>query len=168
VFAEDAVDVAPWLTLRGGVRLTRFSGELTETAASPRFGATARLPWRSIVVRASYGHTYQAPPLSTVSGPLLQFALQEGFDFLALRGERDRQGEVGVAVPMGRWSADAAVFRTEARNFFDHDALGSSNIFFPLTIDRVHIRGVEMTLRSPMFHLAFPPQQVEGQGTGVG
>jgi outer membrane cobalamin receptor len=168
VFAEDAVDVAPWLTLRGGVRLTRFSGEFSETAASPRVGATARLPWRSIVVRASYGHTYQAPPLSTVSGPLLQFALQEGFDFLPLRGERDRQGEVGVLVPMGRWSADAAVFRTEARNFFDHDALGSSNIFFPLTIDRVHIRGVEMTLRSPMFHLAYSHQKVEGEGAVVG
>src|SRR2546421_5933255 len=40
---------------------------LFRSAASPRFGATARLPWRSIVVRASYGHTYQAPPLSTVS-----------------------------------------------------------------------------------------------------
>jgi outer membrane cobalamin receptor len=168
IFAEDAVDVAPWLTLRGGVRLTRFSGAFTETAASPRFGATARLPWRSVVVRASYGHTYQAPPLSTVSGPLLQFALQEGFDFLPLRGERDRQAEVGVLVPMGRWSADAGVFRTEARNFFDHDALGSSNIFFPLTIDRVHIRGFELTLRSPMFHLAYSHQKVEGEGAVVG
>ena len=41
VFAEDAVDAAPWLTLRGGVRLTRFSGAFTETAASPRFGSIA-------------------------------------------------------------------------------------------------------------------------------
>ena len=55
VFAEDAFDAAPWLTLRGGLRVTRFSGGLTEKVVSPRFGATARLPWRSIVVRASYG-----------------------------------------------------------------------------------------------------------------
>jgi outer membrane cobalamin receptor len=174
VFAEDAVDVAPWLTLRGGVRLTRFSSTLTETAASPRLGATARLPWRSIVVRASYGHYYQAPPLSTISGPLLDLALQQGFDFLPLRGERDRQSEAGVLVPLGRWSADADVFRTEARNFFDHDVLGNSNIFFPLTIDRVHIRGFELTLRSPLTaagaqaHLAYSHQKVEGEGAVVG
>jgi outer membrane cobalamin receptor len=168
IFVEDAVDVAPWLTLRGGLRFTHFSGGVTESAASPRLGATARLPWRSIVVRASYGHVYQAPPLSTVSGPLLQFALDQGFDFLPLRGERDRQGEVGVLVPLGRWSADADVFRTEARNFFDHDVLGNSNIFFPLTIDRVHIRGFEMTLRSPMVHVAYSHQKVEGEGAVVG
>ena len=28
------------------------------------------------------------------------------------------------------------------RNFFDHDILGNSNIFFPLTIDRARIRGM--------------------------
>src|SRR5207248_352848 len=43
VFAEDAFDVASWLTLRGGLRVTRFSGGLAETVMSPRFGATARL-----------------------------------------------------------------------------------------------------------------------------
>jgi len=168
VYAEDVIAVAPWLTLRGGVRWTRFAGGLTESAASPRLGATARLPWRSIVVRASYGHTYQAPPLSTVSGPLLELAQQQGFDFLPLRGERDRQSEIGMTLPLGRWSADAAAFRTEARNFFDHDVLGNSNIFFPLTIDRVHIRGFELALRSPRFHLAYSHQKVEGEGAVVG
>ncbi|HEV2720852.1 MAG TPA: TonB-dependent receptor [Thermoanaerobaculia bacterium] len=166
VYAEDAIDATPWLILRGGVRLTHFAGSITENAVSPRLGATARL--RSVVVRASYGHTYQAPPLSTVSGPLLDLVQQQGFDFLPLRGERDRQGEVGVTVPLGRFSADAAAFRTEARNFFDHDALGNSNIFFPLTIDRVHIRGIELALRSPQFHLAYSHQKVEGEGAVAG
>jgi outer membrane cobalamin receptor len=174
VFAEDALEVAPWLTLRAGVRVSRFSGSFTEKVVSPRLGASARLPWRSIVVRASYGHYYQAPPLSTVSGPLLQFALDQGFAFLPLRGERDRQAEVGVLVPLAGWSVDAAVFRTEARNFFDHDVLGNSNIFFPLTIDRVHIRGLESTVRSPwignaaQIHFAYAHQRVEGEGAVVG
>jgi hypothetical protein len=34
-------------------------------------------------------------------------------------------------------------------NFFDHDVLGSYNIFFPLTIDRARIRGGETTANSP-------------------
>jgi outer membrane cobalamin receptor len=174
VFAEDAFDVASWLTLRGGLRLTRFSGGLTETVVSPRFGATARLPWQGIVVRASAGRYYQAPPLSTISGPLLQFALDQGFGFLPLRGERDLQEEVGALVPVGGWNVDAAAFRTEARNFFDHDVLGNSNIFLPLTIDRVHIRGIETTVRSPMiagaaqFHLAYSHQKIEGEGAVAG
>ena len=173
LFAEDSVEAAPWLTVRGGVRLTHFSGALTENVASPRVGATARLPWHGVVLRASYGHYYQAPPLTTVSGPLLQFALDQGFGFLPLRGERDRQGEVGASAPIGGWTVDAAAFRTEARNFFDHDVLGNSNIFFPLTIDRVHIRGIESTVRSPsagvaQFHLAWSHQRVEGEGAVAG
>jgi outer membrane cobalamin receptor len=173
LFAEDRYDVTSWLTARAGLRYTRFSSNLHESATSPRAGVAIRLP-ANVVLRASYGHYYQAPPLSTVSGPLLQFALQQGFDFLPLRGERDRQSEVGVAVPIGRWSVDAAAFRTDARNFFDHDALGNSNIFFPLTIDRVHIRGFEAAVQSTSIagradvHLAYSHQTVQGEGGVVG
>src|SRR5207248_136884 len=110
----------------------------------------------------------QAPPLLTVSGPLLQLALEQGFEFLPLHGDRDHQAEIGVAVPFRHWTFDAAAFRTNARNFFDHDVLGNSNIFFPLTIDRVHIRGVELTLRSPLFHLVYSHQRVEGEGAVAG
>jgi outer membrane cobalamin receptor len=169
LFAEDQFNALPWLTLRGGVRATRFSAGDRESAVSPRAGIAIRLPWHSAVLRASYGRYYQAPPLSTVSGPLLQFAIDQGFGFLPLRGERDRQSEVGLGIPIGGWAVDFAAFRTEARNFFDHDVLGNSNIFFPLTIDRAHIRGIESTVQSPatarvQLHLAFSHQTVEGEG----
>ena len=169
LFVEDQFDALSWLTLRGGVRATRFSVTNRETAISPRAGIAVRLPWQKAVLRASYGRYYQAPPLSTVSGPLLQFALDQGFGFLPLRGERDLQSEVGLAIPVAGWSLDFAAFRTEARNFFDHDVLGNSNIFFPLTIARAHIRGVESTVQSPVNeriqgHLAYSHQTVEGEG----
>jgi len=172
-FAEDQYDASSWLTLRAGLRYTRFRADLGESALSPRLGASIHLPGNA-VLRASYGRYYQEPPLSTVSGPLLQFALQQGFGFLPLRGERDRQTEVGLGIPVAGWTLDAAAFRTDARNFFDHDALGSSNIFFPLTIDRVFIRGFETTVQSPLLagrarlHLAFAHQTVEGEGGVVG
>jgi outer membrane receptor protein involved in Fe transport len=174
LFVEDQFRATQWLTLNAGVRLTRFSGELTETAATPRVGAAVTIPKLKWVMRGSYNRFYQAPPLSTVSGPLLEFAATQGFDFLPLRGERDEQWEVGLAIPFHGWTIDSDYFHTAARNFFDHDVLESSNIFFPLTIDRARIRGFETTVTSPRvlkrakFHLAYSHQKVEGAGAVSG
>jgi outer membrane cobalamin receptor len=174
VFAEDQFSVSSWFTVRGGVRYTRFRGDLRESALSPRVGVSLRVPGTTTVLRASYGRYYQEPPLSTVSGPLLAFALQQGFGFLPLRGERDRQAEVGIGIPVAGWTLDAAAFRTNARNFFDHNVLGNSNIFFPVTIDRAFIRGFESTVQSPLLadrarlHLAYSHQRAEGAGGVVG
>ena len=44
-----------------------------ENATSPRVGASIRVPKLNWVFRGFYGHFYQAPPLDTVSGPLMQF-----------------------------------------------------------------------------------------------
>ena len=173
-FVEDQFKAFNWLTFNGGVRLTRFSGELNETAASPRVGAALRIPKLSWVVHASYSRFYQPPPLTTVSGPLVELVAEQGAGFLPLKGERDEQHEFGITIPIRGWIVDAAHFRTAARNFFDHDALGNSNIFFPLTIDRVRVRGEELTLRSPTIarratlHLAYSHQSVEGEGAVTG
>lgn len=173
-FIEDQYKPVSWLTLSGGVRFTRFRGPLTETATSPRVGAAIRIPRVNIVLHGFYGRFYQAPPLSTISGPLLQFALAQGFDFIPLRGERDEEHQFGVTVPIKGWTIDADYFRTGVKNFFDHNALGNSNIFFPLTIARARIRAFEVTARSPLlfgrgqFHLAYSHQKAEGQGAVTG
>jgi hypothetical protein len=44
---------------------------------------------------------------------------------------------------------DADRFQTPATNFFDHNPVGNSNVFFPITTDAL-IRVTEVTLRSPM------------------
>lgn len=173
-FVEDQFKVTPWLALNGGLRLTHFSGSLSENAASPRAGAALRLPGLGWVLRGFYGRYYQVPPLSTVGGPLLSFALQQGFGFLPLHGERDEQYEVGLAIPLYGWVIDSSLFRTHAHNFFDHDVLGNSNIFLPLTIDTARIRGGEITVRSPQlwrrakFHLAYSHQFAQGAGAVTG
>jgi len=173
-FFEDQYKLTPWLTVNGGARLTRYSGGLNETSADPRAGAALRLPKLGWVLRGYYGRYYQPPPLDTVSGPLLQFALQQGFTFLPLRGERDEQHEFGVTIPLRGWAVDAANFRTGARNFFDHDVLGNSNIFLPLTIAEARVRGWEATLRSPRLRsraelrLAYSHQRAEGRGAVTG
>ena len=84
--------------------------------------------------------------------------------------ERDEERQFGVTIPMHGWTLDVDNFRTHARNFFDHNPVGSSNVFFPLTIDRARIRGTEATIRSPRLlsraqvHLAYSHQYAEGFG----
>lgn len=169
VFVEDRYAATDWLTLNGGARITHFSGALTEHAVSPRVGVAVRVPRWEWAVRGYYGRYYQPPPLTTVTGPLFELAARAGFGFLPLNGERDEQYEVGVAIPVRNWTIDIDQFRTNARNFFDHDPIGNSNIFIPLTIDAARIRAWEATLRSPSrrrahVHLAYSRQFIEGRG----
>ena len=174
MFFQDQYKFNSWLTLNGGVRLTHFAGGISENAVDPRVGVALRIPRLHWVLRASYNRYYQAPPLSTLAGPLLGFATNQNLGFLPLKGERDEQHEFGLTIPLRNWTADLDYFRTGARNFFDHDVIGNSNIFFPLTIEHVRIRGFESTLRSPRvfnrldFHLAYSHQSVEGTGGVTG
>lgn len=152
LFAEDEFRVASWLTLSAGLRQTHFSGSLVENAASPRFGAAVRIPKLKWVFRGFYGHFYQAPPLLTASGPLLQFVTSQNLAFIPLHGERDEEHQFGVTIPLRGWSADADTFRTRASNFFDHNCLQNSGVCFPITINGALIRGWELTLRSPRLY----------------
>jgi len=168
-FAEDQYAATDWLTINGGVRMTHFSGAFAENAVNPRIGIAARIPRWNWVARGYYGRYYQPPPLTTVTGPLLDLAAEQGFGFLPLKGERDGQYEIGVAIPARGWTIDVDQFRTNAKNFFDHDVIGNSNIFIPLTIETGRIRGWEATVRSPQrarghMHVAYSHQFVEGRG----
>src|SRR5205807_392731 len=160
LFLEDQYKLTQWLTLNGGVRLTHFGGTgtntrlggnhtVSENAADPRLGAALQIPRLHWVARAFWGRYYQAPPLLTVSGPLLAQCGSDDCGFLPLHGQRDEQREFGLTIPLAGWTFDVANFRTAAKNFFDHDVLGNSNIFFPLTIDRARIHGWETTANSP-------------------
>jgi outer membrane cobalamin receptor len=170
VFFEDEYRVASWLRLSGGARLTHFSGEISEHAVSPRSGAAISIPRLNWVLRGFYGRFYQAPPLSTISGPLLNFVLEQGLGFIPLHGERDEEYQFGLTIPLKGWTLDVDNFRTKARNFFDHNAVGNSNVFLPLTIDNARIRGTEATVRSPRLlrraqvRVAYSHQYAEGFG----
>ena len=169
-FIDDKFKLTRWLTLMAGMRPTHFSGNISESAISPRFGAAATVPRLNWVFRAFYGHYYQAPPLLTASGPLLAFVTSQNLGFIPLQGERDEEHQFGVTIPYRGWTVDADNFKTLARNFFDHNSVGNSNIFFPLTIDRATIRGWELTLRSPrirnraQIHLAYSNQVAQAEG----
>jgi outer membrane receptor for ferrienterochelin and colicin len=171
VFLQDKVSLTSWLTVTAGVRQTHFSGAVTENATSPRVGASLQIPSVNWVVRGFYGRFYQGPPLVTASGPLLGFVTAQNLGFIPLHGERDEEYQAGVTVPMRGWTLDADRFQTRATNFFDHNPVGNSNVFFPITIDGALIRGTEITFRSPrswplgQFHVAYSNQTAQGRGS---
>ncbi len=173
-FVEDKFKVAPWLTLTAGVRPTFFNAAISESAAGPRFGAAVTIPHLNWTLRGFYGHYYQAPPLITVSGPVAQFANASNLSFIPLKGERDEEYQFGILIPYRGWVLDADTFHNRVVNFFDHNNIGESNLFFPVTVQSALIRAWELTLRSPRFarrmqlHLAYSNQIAEGGGVITG
>jgi hypothetical protein len=169
-YVEDNFAATDWLQFAGGVRQTHFVGDLSENAASPRLGVTIRLPGVHWLLRGFWGKYYQAPPLTTLAGPLLQFAQNNDLGFLPLRGERDEEYQFGLSVPIHGWIIDIDHFHTAARNFFDHNNIANSNAFLPLTIDGAVIQGNELSIRSPKFwsvgsaHLTYSNQTANGFG----
>jgi outer membrane receptor protein involved in Fe transport len=174
VYVQDTYRATSWLTLSGGVRYTHFQGLITENATDPRLGFTVKLPTLNWVLRGFWGKFYQAPPLETISGPLLEFAQNNNLGFLPLHGERDKEYQVGITIPLRGWTIDVDHFRTEAQNFFDHNPIGNSNLFFPITITGALIRATELTVRSARFwggmqvHLAYSNQTADGSGAITG
>ena len=163
-FIDDTFKVNSMLTLMAGVRQTNFDATISESATDPRVGATVRVPHLNWVFRAFYGHFYQAPPLVTATGALAGFANNQGVAFAPLRGERDEEHQFGVTIPLRGWTLDADNFKTRAKNWLDHNNIGESNIFWPITWQEALIQGWELTLRSPnlwnrgQFHLAYSNQ----------
>ncbi|MGC1618799.1 MAG: TonB-dependent receptor [Candidatus Acidiferrum sp.] len=149
LYLEDQFQATSWLSFSGGLRQTHFSGNVVENATSPRVGASARIPKLNWVFRGFYGHFYQAPPLLTLSGPLLDVATNQNLGFVPLHGERDEEHQFGVTIPFRGWTIDADNFLTRAKNFFDHNNFNDSDLFFPITIQGARINGWELTLRSP-------------------
>ena len=174
LFLEDQYKVLPWLTLTGGARLTHFSGAISENAASPRIGAAVRIPRLHWVLRGFWGEYYQAPPLSTVSGPLLDYAVSQGLGFIPLHGERDQEHQFGLMIPLHGWVLDVNNYHQRARNYFDHNAIGASNIFFPLTVAGARLTGWEVTVRSPKIarrgdvYLTYADAHAQGAGAVSG
>jgi hypothetical protein len=157
-FVSDRFKVTPWLTLIAGLRYSHFdSGSVSggpqpavvENATDPRLGVAIRVPRLNWVFRGFWGEFYQAPPLLTATGPLIDLANSQSLTFGALRGERDHEYQFGVAIPFHGWVLDEDTFQTTARNWLDHSNIGESNLFWPLTWDHALIQGWETTLRSP-------------------
>jgi len=174
-WVQDTFEATHWLNLSAGVRETYFTGSsITENATDPRLGATILLPHLNWVLSAFWGKYYQAPPLETLSGPLVAYATANDTAFLPLHGERDTERQFGLTIPVQGWTIEADYFVTESTNFFDHNPLGESDVFLPVTDQGALIEGRELTVRSPAFwpygqvHLAYSNQTADCFGSLTG
>lgn len=149
LFAEDQYKVTSWLTLDLGLRLTHYTGLVNENGADPRVGGAVRIPRLNWIVRGYYAYYYQPPPLDSLAGPTLNFAVNQGYGFVPLHGERDIQHDFGFTIPLRGWALDGDSFHTSGRNFLDHDVIGNSGIFVPLTDLGAIISGHELSVKSP-------------------
>jgi hypothetical protein len=172
---QDTFQATHWLNLSAGVRQSHFQGaHISENATDPRLGMTVMLPRLNWALSAFWGKYYQAPPLETISGPLLAYATANDTGFLPLHGERDTERQFGLAIPLKGWTINADYFVNEARNFFDHNPIGNSDIFLPLTDQGALIKGYELTVRSPPFwrygrvRLAYSNQTADAFGAITG
>jgi len=171
---QDTFEVMHGFNLSAGVRQSHFQGGFTENVTDPRVGATLQLPRLDWVLSAFWGKYYQAPPLETLSGPLVNYATSNDTAFLPLHGERDTERLYGVTIPVQGWTIEADYFETQSSNFFDHNPLGESDIYLPITDQAALIRGRELTVRSPAFwpygqvHFAYSNQTADCSGTITG
>jgi hypothetical protein len=170
-YVSDRFKVTSWLTLIAGLRESHFATPgvgtepgVIENATDPRFGGALRIPKINWVFHAFYGKFYQAPPLLTATGPLLDLATSQTLTFAPLKGERDEEYQFGVSIPFHGWVLEEDSFQTRATNWLDHNNIGESNIFWPITWTAALIQGWETTLRSPrlwrraQIHLAYSNQ----------
>ncbi len=170
-FVSDKFKVTPWFTLITGLRETQFATSppppqpsVSEHATDPRVGGDIRIPRLNWVFSGFYGYYYQAPPLSTATGALMGLANNQDFTFSPLHGERDIQWQYGVTIPYRNWTLNADNYETRAENWLDHNNIGESNLFWPITWAYAQIQGWSLTLRSPsvlhhgQFHLAYANQ----------
>ncbi len=171
---QDTFAVTHRLNLSAGLRQSHFQAGFSENAIDPRLGATLQLPRLEWVLSAFWGKYYQAPPLETLSGPLVAYATTNDTAFLPLHGERDTERLFGLTIPVQGWTIDVDYFVTESTNFFDHNPLGESDIYLPITDQGALIEGRELTVRSPAFwrygqvHLAYSNQTAECFGSITG
>jgi outer membrane receptor protein involved in Fe transport len=96
--------------------------------------------------------------------------VSQGLGFIPLRGERDQEHQFGLTIPLRGWSFDVNNYHQRAQNYFDHNAIGNSNVFFPLTIDRARLTGWEVSIRSPRIahrgevYLSYADARAEASG----
>ena len=142
VYAQDMIDLAPWLKLRVGGRFDRFTQHLSDrlalterrqekTAFSPQVGVSV-LPTRELTLYASYGEGFRPNSGFNVAGS-------------AFEPEETRSYEVGgkLALLGGRLTGSAAVFSTTRDNVLTADPVNSG---FSIAIGEARSRGAEASL----------------------
>ena len=148
-----------WLTLIAGLRESHFdSGSVSggtqpavvENATDPRFGVAIRIPRLNWVFHGFYGEFYQAPPLLTATGPLLDLATSQSSDFRSPARRARSRIPVRRLDSVSRLGARGRHLSDHARRIGWTTAISANRTSSGrITWTAALIQGWETTLRSP-------------------
>jgi outer membrane receptor protein involved in Fe transport len=102
LFVQDKMQLTSALTVDAGLRLDRYSLEISETHLSPRLNAAYRFP-AGTVLFGSYNHFFVPPPIENVlvaSAGLTRLVSEIGRPLPAVLPIKENQFELGVTQPV--------------------------------------------------------------------
>jgi len=102
LFLQDKMQLTSALTIDVGVRVDRYSLEISESHVSPRVNAAYRLP-AGTVLFGSYNHFFVPPPIENVlvgSAGLTRLVSEVGRALPPIRAIKENQFEAGVSQPI--------------------------------------------------------------------
>ena len=135
---------------RSGLRFTHYDGPGQRERRRSALGAAIRIPRLQLDAARLLRVLLPAAAARQPGRPCAQFRHRARLRLHSAAGRarysaRYRvEHSAGAAGPL-----DVDSFHTSARNFLDHDVIGDSGIFIPLTDLGAIIGGTEVTLRSP-------------------
>ena len=142
-------------------RKPNSTARFPKTLRTRASGFAVKVPRLNWVFRGFYGHYYQAPPLVTATGALLGLASSQNFSFRSLctaSGTKNTSLASGFPIAAGPWTPITSTPRPT--NWLDHNNIGESNLFWPITWDAAVIQGLgtHAALAQPVASRPLPPR----------
>ncbi|MGQ0736722.1 MAG: TonB-dependent receptor [Acidobacteriota bacterium] len=156
LYAQDAWQLAPLVTVSGGVRLDRSALLIERWQWSPRLGVAIRAA-DDTVIRASLNRFFQPPQpeyLLLSSSPearvLSPYVVGDEVGGATLEPERQWAGEVGVQHRVGpRAQVDLTYWRRRMIDVADPNVFAGTTIIFPNAVAKGRAQGLDLRVEMP-------------------
>jgi outer membrane receptor protein involved in Fe transport len=152
LFVQDKLQATSSLTIDVGVRVDRYSLEISESHVSPRLNAAFRLP-AGTVLFASYNHLFVPPPIENVlagSAGLTSLVSEIGRPLPPTRAIKENQFEAGVTQPVARVGTVAVTGYYRLSDDPPHTSiLPDSRVYMYASFDKGKAYGMEVKLDAP-------------------
>jgi len=163
VFINDKFKVTPWLTFIAGLRETAFDASISENATDPVLALRSNSA-PELGVSRLLRLLLSSAATRDGNQRAAKFGHRSGFCFRSSARRAGYRVAVWRHHSLSRLESQRRQLRNQSAELLDHNNIGESNIFWPITWDAALIQGWELTLRSPsiahhgQFHLAYANQ----------
>src|SRR5437016_826480 len=170
-YAQDSMHWGHW-NVSAGLRFDHYDFLVSESAWSPRVGASRYISQWKMLLHASYDRVFQTPATENLllASSTQVDSLSPGVLRLPVRPSLGNFLEGGITQGLfGGLRLDANVFRRNFRNFADDDVLLDTGVNFPIAFDAARIFGEELRLSVNDWHrfsgfLSYSNQSAVAQG----